>query len=545
MEYNFKVLVSDPLSDSGLIPLQKQGDIQIDIKTDLSDQELRECIGEYDALMVRSGTQVTAPIIQAGSQLKVIARAGVGVDNIDIDAATEGGIIVVNAPTGNTVAAAEHTVAMLMALARNIPQADAHVRRGQWKRGQFTGVEIRDKVLGSIGFGRVAQEVARRAQGLGMSVLATDPFVSAEYAEQRNVKMATLEEVIRGADFLTIHVPFNEQNRNLISTQQFAMMKPTARILNVARGGILDEEALVTAIDAGQIAGAALDVFAEEPIDSNSPLRQSSKIILTPHLGASTKEAQEQVAEDVAIQVVDVLNNRPARYAVNAPMIPSKDLDILMPYIDLAEKMGRFLCQLGAQGLHDFEITGHGRLADFDLAYVSAAAMRGLLCDVLQTRVNLVNVGLIAEQRGMNLIERKEANHTLRYDTLLTLRATYSETIEDEDGPGLRKEEKEWVVRGAILQDEAYIVAIDDVWVDFPAQGNLLVSRHNDRPGIIGKVGALLGESDVNISFMHVGRHKPRTKAIMVIGTDEQVSEERIDTLTTFEHIDWLKPVSL
>lgn len=542
---NFKVLVSDPLSDSGLVPLRAQGNIEIDIQTGLSAEELIAIIGNYDALMVRSGTQVTADIIDAGSKLRVIARAGVGVDNIDVEAATQKGVIVVNAPTGNTVAAAEHTVAMLMSLARNIPQADAHVRAGKWKRSQYTGVEIRGKVLGSIGFGRVAQEVARRAQGLGMTVVASDPFVTKEYADQRNVQLLEMTDVIQQADFLTIHVPLNDQNRNLISTKELEMMKPGARVLNVARGGILDEEALLAAVESGKIAGAALDVFAEEPVDVNSKLLNHPNIILTPHLGASTIEAQEQVAEDVAVQVIDVLNDRPARYAVNAPMMPSGALEFLLPYIDLAERLGRFLCQLGAHNIRNFEVIGHGRLAEFDLAYLTAAAMKGLMSNVVQSRINLVNAGLIAEQRGINLVERKEAQHSMRHNTMLTLRVVASEANPGKDNASESTGEREWMARGIISQGEPSIVAVEDVWMDIPASGHLLVSRHSDQPGIIGNVGTLLGQNDVNISFMQVGRHSPRSKAIMVLGIDERVPEELIAEISTFKNIDWLKSVSL
>ncbi|NJN83079.1 MAG: hypothetical protein HC802_12880 [Caldilineaceae bacterium] len=365
-------------------------------------------------------------------------------------------MIVVNAPTGNVVAAAEHTIAMLMALARNIPLADAHVRGGQWKRSNFMGVEVRDKLLGTVGMGRVAQEVVRRAQGLGMNVMAFDPYVTAEYASQRGVQLMTdLDSLLAQVDFLTLHVPLTSQTENLIGAAQLQRMKPTARILNVARGGIIDEAALVAAVESGQIAGAALDVFASEPLAANSPLRTNDKIILTPHLGGSTVEAQAQVAEDVALQVLDILNDRPARYAVNAPIIPPKDLDFLVPYIDLSERLGRFLKQLlGAQGIGDVEITAHGRLAEFELATISAGVIKGLLADVVQVRVNLVNASLLAERRGINLIERKKHQHEARYENMLTVRAV--------------THDQAWTVRGSVLQGEPTIVGIDDLWVEFP-----------------------------------------------------------------------------
>ncbi len=531
MKEKMKVLVSDSMSDAGLAPLQAAPNLQVDVITGQPQEKLIEMIGAYDALLVRSATKVTAEVIQAGKRLRVIARAGVGVDNIDVDAATQAGVIVVNAPTGNVVAAAEHTIAMLMAVARNVAQADAHVRAGQWKRDRFMGVEVRNKVLGTVGLGRVAQEVVRRAQGLGMQVIAYDPYVTAEYALQRGVTLADLDSLVEQADFITLHVPLTPQTRHLIGRERLARMKPTARLINVARGGVVDERALAEAVAAGRLAGAALDVFENEPLEADSPLRSVPNIILTPHLGGSTMEAQEKVAEDVALQVLDVLNDRPARYAVNAPILPPKDLDFLVPYIDLAERMGRFIKQLGAQGMGDVELTAEGNLAEFDLSYIRAGVIKGLLADVVSVRVNLVNAALLAERRGMNLIERKKHQHEYAYDNLLTLRAT----------SGARR----WTVRGAVLQGEPHIVGINELWVDFPAQGHVVLAMHQDRPGMIGKVGTLLGNHDVNISFMHVGRRAPRSEAIMALGTDESTSPELQAQISAMDDIYWLKAITL
>ena len=531
MSERFKVLVSDTMADTGLAPLQAAPEIELDVITGLSHEKLIEIIPLYDALLVRSATKVTGDVIQAGKRLRVVARAGVGVDNIDIDAATQAGVIVVNAPTGNVVAAAEHTIAMLMALARNIPQADAHVHSGQWKRDKFMGVEVRDKILGTVGLGRVAQEVVRRAQGLGMNVIAYDPYITADYANQRGVQLVDLETLVSQADFVTLHVPLTPQTRNLLGRDRLHKMKPGARIINVARGGLIDEQALVEAVEAGQIAGAALDVFEHEPLEAESTLRRCPNIILTPHLGGSTVEAQEKVAEDVALQVLDVLNDRPARYAVNAPILPPKDLEFLVPYIDLAERMGRFIKQLGAQGMGDVEVTAEGNLAEFDLTYIKAAVIKGMLSDVVSVRVNLVNAGLLAERRGMNLIERKKHQHENNYENLLTLRATSAA--------------QRWTVRGAILQGEPHIVGINELWVDFPAAGHVLLAMHQDRPGMIGKVGTLLGSHDVNISFMHVGRRAPRSQAIMALGTDESTTPDLQAQISAMSDIYWLKAITL
>ncbi|MEZ4617673.1 MAG: phosphoglycerate dehydrogenase [Caldilineaceae bacterium] len=529
MSQPYKILVSDALAEVGLQPLRAAENIEVSIQTNLTPEQLVEAIPDFDALLVRSATRVTAAVLQAGKRLRVVGRAGVGVDNIDVDAATQAGIIVVNAPTGNTVAAAEHTVAMLMAMARMIPQADASVRNGEWKRNKFVGIEVRDKVLGTIGLGRVAQEVARRAQGLGMRVIAYDPYASADYAAHQGVALYELDRVLAEADFLTIHTPLTPQTKNLISHEQLARMKTGARILNVARGGILDEQALLTAIQNGHIAGAALDVFEDEPLGVESPLRTSDKIILTPHLGASTVEAQEQVAEDVAVQVIDVLNDRPARYAVNAPILPPRELELMLPYIDLAERMGHFLGQLGVQGMGNVEVTAFGNLANYDLDYINAAVIKGILGDVTQVRINLVNAALVAERRGMHLVEIKQHQHDAPYETMLTVRAQSGE---------------KWSVSGAIVRGEPYIVAINEQWVDFPAEGHVLLTSHRDRPGIVGRVGTMLGEADVNISFMHVGRHAPRTDAIMVLGTDESVPSALASELAGWEHINWLRTAS-
>jgi D-3-phosphoglycerate dehydrogenase len=505
--------------------------MNVDYRPGLPADELLEIIPNYDALLVRSATKVTESVIAAGKGLRVIGRAGVGVDNIDIDAATQYGVIVVNAPTGNVVAAAEHTIAMLMAMARTIPQADAHVRAGAWKRNQFVGTEVRNKTLGSVGLGRIAQEVARRAQGLGMNVVAYDPYVTEEYAGQRGVELLDLPALLSRADFITLHVPLTDQTRNLFNAERLAQTKPGVRILNVARGGVIDERALVEAIARGHVAGAAIDVFAVEPLPADSPLRTSDRVILTPHLGGSTVEAQEKVAEDVAVQVVEILNDRPARYAVNAPIIPPKDLEFLIPYIDLAERLGRFLRQLGAQGMGDLEITAHGHLADFDLTSISAGVIKGMLADVVDTRVNLVNALSLAERRGLNLVERKTHQEQERYENLLTVQATSDHT--------------RWTVRGAVLNGEPHIVDINDLWIDFPASGNIVLTSHQDKPGIVGYVGTLLGQADINISFMHVGRRGPRTEAIMALGTDEAPSDEILAQINTWDHLNWMKFVQL
>lgn len=531
MTARFRILVSDKLAESGLVPLNEAPNVDVDVRTELTPDQLIEVIPDYDALLVRSSTQVTPALLRAGTKLQVVARAGIGVDNIDLDAATQCGVIVVNAPTGNVVAAAEHTIAMLMALARSIPLANQHVQDGRWKRSEFVGVEVRGKTLGVIGFGRIAREVAERGVGLGMKVIAYDPYVTADFAAQRGVKLVSLDDLVAQCDFLTVHVPMTDTTHHMIGRAQLARMKQGARLLNVARGGIIEEVALAEAINSGHIAGAAIDVFEVEPLPADSPLRGNPKIILTPHLGGSTVEAQEKVAEDVAVQVLDVLNGHPARYAVNAPILPPKSLIALVPYIDLAERMGRFLRQMDGQGINHLEVTAHGPIAEHDLAYVKAGAIKGVLTGIVADRVNLVNAELLARQQGMAVVERKVVNHHERYESMLTLRMT--------SGGETR------TVRGAFVHEEPLIVAIDDLWVDFRAEGHLLLASHNDRPGMIGRVGTFLGQSDINISFMHVGRRAPRGEAIMVLGTDEPVPTQIIGELSQLSNIRWMKAVCL
>ncbi len=505
-----RVLISDPLAEAGIQLLQKAG-LEVDVRPGLSAEALIAAIPEYDALIIRSGTRVTADVIRAACNLKVIARAGVGVDNIDIPAATEAGIIVANAPTGNVAAAAEHTIALMFALARNVAEAHLSMRQGQWNRKAFMGVEIARKTLGLVGLGRVAGQVCRRAVGLGMQVLAYDPYVSAEYASNLGAKLVDLDTLLAQSDFISLHLPLNEQTRGFINEATLARMKPGARLINTSRGGVIDETALLAALDSGHLAGAALDVFAQEPLPADAPLRRHPKLVLTPHLGGSTTEAQFQVALDAAQQVIDVLQGLPARYAINAPLIPSTDIEFITPFIDLVEKMGRFLTQFQPMQVERVELTVHGPLAEYDTKILQAAALRGLLADVVEERVNVVNADIIAQRRGIIVSEHRQRHHHERYENMVTL--------------VVRSGDESVSVRGSVLHGEPFIVAVAGRWVEFKPQGHYLVSWHRDKPGVIGAIGSLLGAQDINIAFMHVGRLSPRGVAIIVLKTDEPIPE--------------------
>ncbi len=528
-----RILVSDPLAEEGLRLLRQYG--QVDVRTGLSPQELARVIPEYDALIVRSGTKVTREVLAAAQRLKVVARAGVGVDNIDLDAATEYGILVVNAPTANIVAAAEHTIALLMALARHIPQAYTSMRAGEWNRKRFVGTEIRDKTLGLIGLGRVASEVARRAHGLDMNVIAYDPYVSEEYARALSVTLLPLEEVLAQADFLSLHLPLTPSTRGFMSEERLRQLKPGSYLINTARGAVIDEKALLKVLDEGQLAGAALDVFDEEPLPPEHPLRRHPRVILTPHIGGSTAEAQTRVATDVAEQVIAVLQGRLAAHAINAPIVPPQSLAFLTPWIDLAERLGRFLHQVSDAPITRLELVLSGDLAQHNSVYLRAAVLKGLLKDVVDTRVNLVNADRVARRRGIEVIERREPQSE-RFETLLSLHAGSGDS---------RTTSVVQVVRGALIHGEPTIVAVNDFWVDFPAHGYVLITRHRDQPGIMGRIGTLLGDRDINISYMHLGRRNPRGEALMVMGVDEPIPDEVLETIRHMPSTQWARMVTL
>jgi len=507
-----RVLVCEPIAEEG-VQLLRQAGAQVDVCLGLSPRELVEAVRGYHALIVRSQTKVTAEVVRAGQALQVIGRAGTGVDNIDVEAASERGIIVVNAPTGNTISAAEHTIALMLALARNIPQADAALRRGQWERTRFLGSELRGKTLGVIGLGQVGSEVARRARGLEMRVVAYDPYVPAERARVLGVELVPLEELLRQADFITVHTPLTEATRGLIGQEQLRLMKPSARVINTARGGIVDEEALYQALKEGWIAGAALDVFQDEPVTEHR-LFALDNVVVTPHLGASTAEAQERVALDVAEEVLAVLRGEPARYAVNAPLIPPETYSFLAPFLPVAQKTASVAVQLCEGQLGPVEVEYLGELASHDTTPLRAAVVRGLLAPISEEQVNIVNVDLVVRRRGLHLVERRGPSHEL-YANLVTVR--------------IRSDGATTAVAGTLAHDGPHLVSIDDFWVDVPpVDGYLLVCENQDRPGMIGAVGTLLGGFDVNISFMNVGRHQKRGRALMVLTLDEPLTPEQL-----------------
>ncbi len=471
-------------------------------------EELAGLVPDYDALIVRSGVQVDAELIAAGSRLVVIGRAGVGVDNVDLDAATRAGITVVNAPTGNTIAAAEHTLALLYGVARRTAVADASVRRGEWKRSQFTGLELRGRTLGIIGLGKIGLAIANRARAMEMVVIGVDPYVTAEQAANHGVDLVDFETLLARADVVTVHVPLTRATKGLIGREAIGKMKPGSIVLNVARGGIVDEAAVAGALASGHLAGAGIDVFDTEP-PTGSPLLDAPNTLLTPHLGASTAEAQILVAEEIAAQVLDVLDGRSARYAVNAPLLTPETARAIAPYLPLAEVLGRFFAQFSRGGVRTLTLEIAGELAQHDGTPLTAAVLRGLLENVTTERVNLVNAMALARARGITVVERKTPDAGA-FAAQLTLSGEVSGRTPV-------------TVAGTVAGGEPRITRLGDYRLDMAPADVMLITRHSDKPGMVGRIGAMLGEADVNISAMHLARTRPREDALMILALDDDV----------------------
>lgn len=525
-----RVLVMDNVEEEGLIALRREPEIEVDLRSKMTEDELIDVIGNYDGIIVRSATKVTARVIENAPKLKVIGRAGVGVDNIDVAAATSRGILVVNAPEGNTLAVAEHTIAMMLSLARNIPQANETLRSGKWDKKAFMGVELRDKVLGVIGLGRIGSAVAKRAQGMEMKVVAYDPYITEEKADLLGIKLLPLEEVFRQADFITVHLPLNKESKYIIGEKAFSLMKDGVRIINCARGGVVDENALYKAMKSGKVAGAALDVFEKEP-NTDSPLFEFSSFIATPHLGASTQEAQLSVATDVAREVVAALKGEFVKNAVNIPSVSPKVLAVIRPYLSLAEKMGKFAAQVISGRVNRLEITFSGDLANQEVSPITTATLKGFLDSILQEMVNFVNAPLLAKKRGINVTQRQEIEEA-DYANLITVKVA--------------SDREEISVAGTIFgRVDPRLVAIDGYHVDAVPEGHMLYIPHIDKPRIIGPVGNLIGAHDINISGMQVGRKVIGGKAVMLLNVDAAVPEETMAEIAQIDGVLGVKYVHI
>ena len=513
------ILIADPIAQEGLDLLAEGADI--DVATGLAADELLEHIADADALIVRSETQVTRALIAAGTKLRVIGRAGVGVDNIDVDAATERGIVVVNAPTGNTTSAAELAIALLLALARNVPAADASLRGGAWERQNFIGVELRGKTVGIIGLGQVGSAVARRLNAMEMRVVAHDPFVPDEHARHLGVDLLPLDDLLAAADFITLHTNLSPGAPPLLGREEFQRMRDGVRLVNTARGGLIDEAALLEALEVGKVGGAALDVFSQEPAVGN-PLAEHPRVVATPHLGASTLEAQERVAIDVAREVLSVLAGAPATTAVNAPLIDAESLDAVGPYLGVAHMIGTLVTQLTEGQFQAVSIDYSGEISLHDVTPLKAATIAGLLDTISEEPVNLVSVNNVIAHRGWPVSEQKLPD-AAPYANLITVNLTSS-------SGDVR-------VSGTLVHGRPHIVEIDGFRVDVSRaerddeHGHILILHNEDRPGRVGAVGLALGEMEVNISAMDVGKLGEEGEAIMVLSVDRALAQPEIDGL--------------
>lgn len=528
-----KIFVADDVSDTGLEPLRSAG-FKVEKRVGLTRADLVEALKDSDGLVVRSETRVTADLLDEATSLRVIGRAGVGVDNIDVPAATVRGIVVMNAPDGNTITTAEHTIALLVSLARSVPQANSSLKAGRWERKKFIGVELQGKTLGVVGLGRIGRVVASRARALGMQIVAYDPFIAPEQARDLEIELAPLDEVYARADFLTVHTPLSAETRGLIDREAFSRMKHGARLINCARGGLVDEDALFEALTNGSVAGAALDVFSQEPPSPHHPLLQLDQVIVTPHLGASTTEAQEGVAFTVAEQMRDFLLTGALRGAVNVPAISVKEFNLMQPYVALAESLGRFQAQLVQQAVNEVRIEFAGEVVDLDATPATRAFVAGFLRDV-SARVNVVNAFLIADERGIKVTT-----------TYVRSAGDNAPAIRTEimAGPSRRSLAGNLIGYGA-QRREGRITEIDGFHLEARPEGHLLVMRNRDVPGVIGKVGTILGEGGVNISRFHLGRRERGGEAMAVIEVDAQLSRETLQSLRALEQVISAEPIEL
>jgi D-3-phosphoglycerate dehydrogenase len=523
-----KVLVSDPVADAGLATLREAGHEVVE-GYDLEGAALEEAVADANAMVVRSGTTVDEELLAAAPDLVIVGRAGIGVDNIDVDAATEHGVVVANAPEGNVRAAAEHTVAMTFAAARSIPQAHGRLTAGEWAKGDYLGTELNGKTLGVVGLGRIGQEVAKKLDGLGMDVVAYDPYISGERARQLGAELADLDEVLARADVLTIHTPLTEETEGMIGEDELAELEG-GYLVNGARGGIVDEDALAAAVDDGTLAGAALDVFATEPLPADSPLLDVEDVVVTPHLGASTEAAQEAVAVDTAKQVLAAFESEPIANALNAPSIDESAFPRVEPYIDLAETAGKVAAQLLGERIEHVEVSYDGAIAEEDVELVTASALKGVF-EPLEWQVNAVNAPRIAEERGVEVTESKSRTAE-DFQSLVTVR--------------VRDGEEALSVSGTLFaDDDPRVVRVDGYRVDAIPGGRMVVTRNTDEPGVIGLIGSVMGDHDVNIAGMFNARETIGGEALTVYNVDDPIPDAAVERLLDDERIVEVRAITL
>ncbi|MEN6468780.1 MAG: phosphoglycerate dehydrogenase [Smithella sp.] len=525
-----RVLVSDSMASEVAEILGNAPGIQVDVKTGMKPDELKAVIKDYDALIVRSSTKVTAEIIEAAVKLSAIGRAGAGVDNIDIPAASKRGIVVMNTPGGNTVTTGEHAIAMMLSLARKIPQATASMKAGLWEKSKFMGNEYCNKTLGIIGLGRVGTVVADRAIGLKMTVIACDPFISPEVAEQMGVKLVSMDELYAHADFITVHSPLMPETKNLVNADSFAKMKQGVFLIHCARGGIVNEKALYDALTSGKVAGAAIDVFEEEPT-KNMDLIRLENVICTPHLGASTDEAQTNVAIAIAHQIVAYFLTGEIKGAVNFPSVSADVMAVIHPYLDLAEKLGVFQAQLLTGAVQEVTVEYSGEMINHNVASITISLIKGLLESILHEAVNYINAPIIARERGIRIVEVKNSE-TKDFNNMIAVTIKTSKEISRTAGAVFGK-------------NDLRIVQVNDFSVEIVPEGYLLAVSNDDQPGVIGNLGTTLGNNKVNIARLHLSRDAQAKKALVILNTDSAVGTDVLEILRKLPHVLSVKPIKM
>jgi D-3-phosphoglycerate dehydrogenase len=513
-----KVIVTEQLAHEGLLILEKDPRIEVDVRLGLSKEELISVIGDYEAIVTRSATKVDRDVLEAGKKLKLVARAGVGIDSVDVKVASANGIIVLNAPFGNTNSVAEHTLALLLSLCRNIPKADASLKRGEWKRSALIGSELKGKVAGVIGLSKVGGRVVTRLQAFECEVIGSDPYVSEKRAKDLGIRLVSLEELIRTADIITLHIPLTDETRNMIGEKEIGQMKDGVIIINTARGGVINEEALLNALNSGKVGGAAVDVWTEEPPKSEllKNLIAHEKIVSMPHLGASTKEAQINVAVDVAREIIRYLDEQPLENAVNIPRFDLTLMEQMRPFLRLVNIMGDFVVQLLDTNMNKVTFTYEGNIAEYCTSPITVCGLAALLNRKVEQDVNMVNANLVAENMGI-AVEEVKLTDAGSFSNMVTI------TIE---GPGEKR-----TISGTHFEGTPRIVQLRDYQVDFAPEEYMLLLTYQDRPGMIGKIGMILGKHDINIAAMNLGRREKKGEAMVILSIDSPVPSNVVEEI--------------
>ncbi len=514
-----KVIVTDEISEKGLELLENDPRVQLDVRLGLSTSDLHGLIGSYDAIITRSGTQVDAELLSHATNLKMVARAGVGIDNVDVVAASERGIIVVNAPFGNTNSAAEHSMAILLSMCRNVPDANASLKSGQWQRAPFTGYELKHKTMGIIGLGKVGGRVALRSRAFEMDVVVYDPYISEKRAADFGTRLVSLDELVSMADVISVHTPLNDETRDLITGEHFSAMKEGVLVVNCARGGIINESAMLTALQSGKVAGAAFDVWSEEPPKSDvlKKMIEHPRMVVTPHLGANTFEAQTNVAIDVSREILNLLDGKPVENAVNIARFDPDLMAQMRPFMELAALLGDFISQLAPENPGKVIFNYTGKLAAHDCMPITVAGLAALLNRCTDQEINMVNASLVAERRGL-IVEQSRSTESNFFSNLITM------SLETPQGKR--------TIAGTLFEGTPKIVKMRDFDTDFTPEEHMLVMHYDDRPGLIGKIGTILGEAQVNIGAMNLGRRIKGGEAMVVLSVDSPVGEETLAKLS-------------